>query len=574
MATGDDGRASRPGGGGAEATDVTTAPTMEGVAAVPTPVPAASGDDKMAISGADTAVATRSQTMQAQAPPADADPDDPVADTLIDTLLLDRYQVTRKIGQGGMGAVYEATHMLIGKRVAVKVLLDKYAQKDPIVARLEQEARLASSIGHENIIDITDFGQTGDGRTFVVMEYLEGESLGVLVQREGHLDEQRAIQIARQAASALGAAHAKGVLHRDVKPDNIFLLRRRDRDFVKVVDFGISKAMRPGEGESENSPRLTQTGMVLGTPLYMSPEQARGDEDLDHRIDIYAMGVILYEMVTGEVPFRGSNYLSILSQVLNDEPPSPRTLRPDLSIELEAVIMKALSKEPEDRYQSMEELADDLQVLAATEGTTTSRSRISAERYRPKRQRRSGLRILAWVAGVAVVVAAVAVTVTMMMGGGGKKQPAAAPAVPIDAGAVRASTVPLDAGPAQPAVEVVSIPIQSIPPGADIYFGDRYVGKTPCDFKYEKVNEQVELIAELDGYHDAKAPLNPYVEAGSDEPVTFRMRKVKKGTKRTRFRKEHRDATGMHGGPRDGKKHRPKDDTAAGELTGNPYEKK
>ena len=572
MATGDDGRASRPGGGGAEATDVTTSPTMEGVAAVPTPAPA-SGEDNLAISNADTAVATRSQTMEAQKPPADADPDDPVADTLVDTLLLDRYQVTRKVGQGGMGAVYEATHMLIGKKVAVKVLLDKYAQKDPIVARLEQEARLASSIGHENIIDITDFGQTADGRTFVVMEYLEGESLGVLLQREGRLDEQRAIQIARQVASALGAAHAKGVLHRDVKPDNVFLLRRRDRDFVKVVDFGISKAMGPGEGEGENSPRLTQTGMVLGTPLYMSPEQARGDEDLDHRIDIYALGVILYEMITGEVPFRGSNYLSILSQVLNDDPPAPRSLRPDLSIELEAVIMKALAKDPTERYQTMEELGDDLQVLSATEGTTTGRARISAERYRPRRPRRSGLRILAWVAGIAVVVAAVAVTVTMMMGGDKQQQPAAAPAVTIDAGAQRASTVPIDAGAAQPAVEVVSIPIDSEPHGADIYYGDRYVGKTPCEFKYEKVNDQLELIAELDGYHDSKLQLNPYVEAGSDSPVKVRMRKVKKGTKRTRYRKEHHDGPGQLARPTGGK-HHTKDDTAAGELTGNPYEKK
>jgi serine/threonine-protein kinase len=164
---------------------------------------------------------------------------------LVGTMLLGRYSVTRKIGQGGMGAVYEATHTLIGKRVAVKVLLDKYARKEQVVARLEQEARLASSIGHEHIIDITDFGQTEDGRTFVVMEFLEGESLSELLNREGPLPEQRIIDIARQIASALGAAHAKGIVHRDVKPDNVFLLRRKDKDFVKVVDSASRSRCAP-----------------------------------------------------------------------------------------------------------------------------------------------------------------------------------------------------------------------------------------------------------------------------------------------------------------------------------------
>ena len=255
-------------------------------------------------------------------PPMDSDGEDPV----IGTTLLGRYLVTNKIGQGGMGAVYEATHTLIGKRVAVKVLLDKYARKEQVVARLEQEARLASSIGHEHIIDITDFGTTDDGRTFVVMEFLEGESLAECLHREGPLPETRILQIAQQVASALSAAHAKGIVHRDVKPENVFLLRRKDVDYVKVVDFGISKSLRNSDLGEEDSPRLTQTGMVLGTPLYMSPEQARGDDELDQRIDVYALGVIMYELATGRVPYSGTNYLSIISQVLNDEPVPPREI--------------------------------------------------------------------------------------------------------------------------------------------------------------------------------------------------------------------------------------------------------
>ncbi|HEY5937297.1 MAG TPA: serine/threonine-protein kinase, partial [Kofleriaceae bacterium] len=178
---------------------------------------------------------------------------------LIGITLSNRYLVTRKVGQGGMGAVYEATHTLINKRVAVKVLLEKYAQREAIVARLKQEAQLASSIGNEHIIDITDFGTTDDGRTFVVMEFLEGESLAECLARETRLPEKRILKVIAQATAALAAAHAKGIVHRDIKPENLFLLRRQDKDFIKVVDFGISKSMRSsdaGASAAEDQVRL------------------------------------------------------------------------------------------------------------------------------------------------------------------------------------------------------------------------------------------------------------------------------------------------------------------------------
>jgi len=288
-------------------------------------------------------------------------------DSLLGVVLAGRYEVLRRIGEGGMGAVYEAKHTLIGKRVAVKVLLEKFHAQSDLVARLLQEARLASSIGHENIVDVTDFGTTDDGRSFVVMEFLDGESLAELAMREAPLPIERSLRIARQVASALGAAHAKGIFHRDVKPENIYLVQRGDTDFVKVVDFGISKAVKPGGDEGPETYRLTHTGLLLGTPLYMSPEQARGSEDLDHRVDIWALGVLLYECLTGEVPFRANNYLQIISQVLTHEPMPPSQLRPELGIPdaVEAVVMRAMEKDRTRRYQTMAELERDLERLLA-----------------------------------------------------------------------------------------------------------------------------------------------------------------------------------------------------------------
>jgi serine/threonine-protein kinase len=304
------------------------------------------------------------------APPAAATAHALVAETfdsLVGATLAGRYLIVRRIGEGGMGAVYEAKHTVIGKRVAVKVLLEKFHTKTDFVARLLQEARLASSIGHQNIVDVTDFGMTDDGRSFVVMEFLDGESLAQLVMREAPLPIERCLRIARQVASALGAAHAKGIYHRDVKPENVYLVRRGDADFVKVVDFGISKAVKQGGEDAAEQYRLTHTGLLLGTPLYMSPEQARGEEDLDHRVDIWALGVMLYECLTGEVPFRANNYLGIISQVLTHEAPPPSRLRPELGIPdaVEAVVMRAMDKDRNHRYQLMSDLEHDLERLLA-----------------------------------------------------------------------------------------------------------------------------------------------------------------------------------------------------------------
>ena len=474
--------------------------------------------------------------------------DDPGApfvssDDLVGTILQERYEITRRIGQGGMGAVYEATHLALGKRVAVKVLLDKYTTKDKVVARLEQEARLASSIGHDNIVDITDFGETAAGRTFVVMEYLEGESLGQLIGREGALDEQRALRISRQIASALGAAHQKGIVHRDIKPENVFLRHRRGRDDVKVVDFGISKTMNKSEAEGGASPRLTQTGMVLGTPLYMSPEQARGDEDPDHRIDIYSLGVIMYEMATGEVPFRGGNYLNIVSQVISAEPTPPRELNQQISEDFEAVILKALEKDPADRYQSMEELETDLSALDSGELGSTS-ARITAARRRRRRNRAGLVRTLKW-AGAAIVILSLVVIAVMMFtdrnGDDGEQQAVVPAPPPVDAAP---AAQPVDAMP-RPGVEMAQITIKSRPPGATVLRdGNTDVGKTPTTVKLVKENKNVTFVLELEDYDFAEITVNPLEADGKTLPV--RLKKPRKRPAR-RYRPA-RDDKGTNSG--------------------------
>ncbi len=292
----------------------------------------------------------------------------PKFDALLGSTLGGRYEILRRIGEGGMGAVYEARHTVIGRKVAVKVLLERLLEKRELVRRLLQEARMASSIGHENIVDVLDFGSTDDGRAFVAMEYLEGESLAALLNREAPLPVARALAIARQVTSALGAAHAKGIVHRDIKPENVFIIQRGENDFVKVVDFGVSKAVRSAE-EGMDSLRLTRTGTLLGTPLYMSPEQARGDDDVDARTDVWAVGILLYECLTGDVPFRANNYLRVIAQVLGTEIVSPSALRPELDIppSVDALVMRALARDREQRFADMASL--EREIVALQTGT-------------------------------------------------------------------------------------------------------------------------------------------------------------------------------------------------------------
>jgi serine/threonine protein kinase len=284
-------------------------------------------------------------------------PPAPTDDPLVGRVISERYRVIRKLGEGGMGAVYLAEHVFIEKKVALKVLASELSRREDLAKRFLQEAKSASRIGHENIIDISDFGQTEDGLVFFAMEYLDGVDLGALVRQHGALPWSRAKPIVMQICKALRAAHAQGIVHRDMKPENIFVLQREGRpDFIKLLDFGIAK-VTGGAGMGDEGPRLTRTGMIFGTPEYMAPEQAEG-KPADHRVDIYATGCVIYHCITGVTPFQADSFMAMLTKHLLEDPIAPSARRPDLDIspELDEIILRSLEKNREQRWQTMDEI--------------------------------------------------------------------------------------------------------------------------------------------------------------------------------------------------------------------------
>jgi serine/threonine-protein kinase len=276
------------------------------------------------------------------------------ADPFLGKVLGETYEIARVVGEGGMGRVYEARHLrLPDRRFAVKVMHPEFARQPEVVARFQREAESASSIAHPNVVDVFDVHKTPDGVPYLVGEFLEGEELGDYIQRVGKLDVPFAVGIARQVCKALGAAHARGIVHRDMKPENVFLILRDGVPTVKVLDFGISKA---GSGDTH----LTRTGMIMGTPSYMAPEQARG-EKVDLRADVYAIGALLYHALTGQRPFDSDDPAATLNMVLTEEPPRPRVLSATVPEALELVVQRAMAKDARDRYQTTGEL--DLALL-------------------------------------------------------------------------------------------------------------------------------------------------------------------------------------------------------------------
>lgn len=326
------------------------------------------------------------------------------AQALIGTLIDQRYRVEALLGEGGMGLVYRATHTRLNKPLAIKVLRSENVREQEVLARFRREAESASNIGNEHIVDISDFGTLPDGSTYFVMECLEGLDLIDAIDAVQRLPENRAIHIARQICMALGAAHDAGIVHRDLKPENVFLIRRGDDDdFVKVLDFGIAKvANRPH--------RLTRDGEVLGTPHYMSPEQCAGD-DIDHRTDIYALGVLLYEMVTGHVPHDADTMMGILTKQMYEDPVPPRVRVSRVSAELERIIMRCLAKKPEQRYPTMGEMEADLASLSAGHppvGTDTITLKPAVEpKPKPSRRTPMWLGLLGLMVLASVVIAAI-----------------------------------------------------------------------------------------------------------------------------------------------------------------------
>ena len=346
---------------------------------------------------------------------------------LAGVVLLERYRLIRKLGGGGMGDVYLGEHTVIGKKVAVKVLHPQYTEDHEVVDRFLQEARSASRIGHANIVDIADYGQSEEGLVFLVMEYLEGEELGDILHSEKRIPWQRARKIAIQVCNALQAAHDKSIIHRDLKPGNIFLTTfANQHDFVKVIDFGIAKITDENEGA-----KMTKTGMILGTPDYMSPEQATGRQ-LTFSTDIYSLGVILYEMLTGTAPFDSDSFMGVLSQHMFDQPQSLHERNPDADIPeiMENITLKALAKKPEDRFATMQEFADTLKSLD-DEGSGPP---VTVPAFRPVRREAAGTGHRNWILiGAALALSAVIVggfVLWQSSRNGSDSKPAAGPGTP------------------------------------------------------------------------------------------------------------------------------------------------
>jgi len=284
-------------------------------------------------------------------------------DPLIGRIFASNFRIEKLLGVGGMGKVYKGVQISLDKPVVLKVLHPHYADDETIVHRFHREARAASRLNHPNSINIIDFGQDEDGTLFMAMEFISGRDLFTMMYSEPQLPEQRIADILIQVCSALADAHEQGVIHRDLKPENIMVERRRDQqDFVKVLDFGIAKLQNP---EGHETRALTAAGMVCGTPEYMAPEQARGEE-LDARTDVYALGVLLYQMATNELPFQADNAIGIVTKHIVEQPVPPREKAPDKNISpaLEEIILRCMAKKPEERFATVLDLQRALKALA------------------------------------------------------------------------------------------------------------------------------------------------------------------------------------------------------------------
>jgi len=474
-------------------------------------------------------------------------------DPLIGTTLSGRYRVIRKIGEGGMGIVYEAEHVLIEKRVGLKVLREDFSSRSDVVERFRQEAKSASRIGHEHIIDISDFGITQAGANFFVMELLHGRDLAEELEKIGPLSARRTVDIALQCAEALGAAHKKGIVHRDMKPENIFLIERKNgEDFVKIVDFGIAK-MSDVEAPGQPGRKLTKTGMIFGTPEYMSPEQAAG-KPLDHRVDIYALGIIMYELLTGRVPFQGDTFMGILTQHMFEQVPPIKVANPrsNAPSEVERIVFRAVSKDANERQQTMEELAAELSgaltrtpnsvsSLAPPPGTIThygpGEEPVVAARSPRLLESTPATDFPSGGQGRARLWAAFGAFGTLALAGGayfalrGNAPPIAPLTTIAQPGPGAAKAASIAAPPAQAVVaqqvepERVLLEVQTQPPGANVLVdGKAACEPTPCTISAER-DQLLKIEVELSGYRSSSTELRAEVDRKQVQ-LTLKKRSV------------------------------------------------
>ncbi len=310
-----------------------------------------------------------------------------VRDSCLGEVVGGKYKIVEQIGSGGMGEVYLGVNEPLGQRVAVKFLSRKFAADEAIIIRFLNEARSYAKVSHPNAVTLLEYGQHEDGALYLITEYIEGKILSEVIKSGGPMSVEQIVAIATQLCNVLSAAHKEGVIHRDLKPDNIMLIAEtRGRYAVKVLDFGIAKIL---DDDHHNSSQMTETGSIFGTPEFMSPEQARG-ETTDGRSDLYSIGIILFYVTTGRLPFRGKNKFAILNQQLNDPPPRPSEVRDDVEVPLvlEDIILKCLQKRADDRYQRADDLAVALEEMLADlkglKSTRTSEKDVKQVSNKPK----------------------------------------------------------------------------------------------------------------------------------------------------------------------------------------------
>jgi len=318
---------------------------------------------------------------------------------MVGELVAERYELEELVGTGGMSSVYRARDRLLERQVAIKILHEHYSRDDDYVERFRREARAAAKLSHPNIVTVIDRGEA-DGRQFIVFEYVDGENLKQLVAGKGRLPVRDALELGIQIGRALAFAHAQGLVHRDVKPQNV-LIRGGD---AKVTDFGIARSLDVPVG-------LTQTGTVLGTSEYISPEQATGRQ-VDARTDIYSLGAVLYELLAGQPPYTGDSFVAVAMRHVNDPVPSVTAARPDVPLRVDAALRRAMAKVPDDRFQTMDELVAELSAcLGGLGDLDDDRTVIVAPpvepRARPRRRRRRWSPLVVLLVAVAAVAVAV-----------------------------------------------------------------------------------------------------------------------------------------------------------------------
>ncbi|RKG91741.1 serine/threonine-protein kinase [Corallococcus terminator] len=455
--------------------------------------------------------------------------------------VLGNYQLERLLGEGSMGRVFQARHVRLGRQVALKVLRPEHARDSSFVQRFFQEARTVNQINHEHIVEIFDFvDESPHGHVYCVMELLRGQNLGALLKEEG-LTLARVQRMGVQVCAALGAAHQVGVVHRDIKPDNLFISHRSGQaDFVKVLDFGVAKLMTTQTGVSLTG---TLDGTIIGTPAYMAPEQAAG-LPVDARADIYAVGNILYEMLSGHPPFQASAFGQLVVQIITQPPPPLPAHLPSgepMPPALAALVMRCLAKEPEARPQQLAEVTTALLLLPALTAEPAHLAPVEElERPTVRMRMPSALRDRRLQVSAALAALALVSGITTWKG----LHPARTP----EADVAQVAGAPAVAGrPAAGATDAVTLTVQSSPPGAKVVRVDtgEELGVTPLTKALERRSMPSQLRVELAGY----VPLERAVELKQDTAaaeLTVPLVKSSPGPRRAPAR-----GTGRKGGSRD-----------------------